>query len=172
MTDLNKKNIILIGMAGAGKSTVGVVLAKRLSYDFVDTDLLIQVATHRNLQDIVDNDGYMALREIEEETLLKLSVTEHIISTGGSAVYSEAGMEHLKAEGICIFLDVSLATLEARIHDFSTRGIAKRKDQSFEEVFEERAMLYARYADIVIKCDDMTMEEVCAQIEEAICSKV
>lgn len=168
MSNPKKSNIILIGMAGAGKSTVGVVLAKSLSYDFMDTDLLIQVASHRHLQDIIEHDGYMALRKIEEETLLKISVENHVIATGGSAVYSEAGMAHLKSNGVCVLLDVKLETLESRIHNFSTRGIAKREDQSFAEVFEERALLYSRYADVVIKCDDLSMEDVCEEIEKVV----
>jgi shikimate kinase len=155
-------------MPGAGKSTVGVVLAKHLSYDFVDTDLLIQVTSQRNLQEIIDTDGYLVLRQLEEDVLLELSVENHVISTGGSAVYSDAGMIHLKSAAHCIFLNAELATLEARIHDFPTRGIAKKAEQSFAEVFEERRVLYSRYADIVIECDELNVEQVCEKVEDAI----
>jgi shikimate kinase len=161
-------NLVLIGMPGSGKSTVGVILAKKTSRDFVDTDLLIQTSQGRNLQDIVDHDGYVALRHIEERVLLDLSVRNHVIATGGSAVYSDQAMAHLKSEGLAIFLDVDLATLESRIPDFSTRGLAKRPDQSLSELFKERFGLYARYADITIKCDKLTHEEVCARIIEEI----
>jgi shikimate kinase len=161
-------NLVLIGMPGSGKSTVGVILAKKTSRDFVDTDLLIQTSQGRNLQDIVDHDGYVALRHIEERVLLDLSVRNHVIATGGSAVYSDQAMAHLKSDGLAIFLDVDLATLESRIPDFSTRGLAKRPDQSLSELFKERFGLYARYADITIKCDKLTHEEVCARIIEEI----
>jgi shikimate kinase len=159
-------NLILIGMPGSGKSTVGVILAKKTSRDFVDTDLLIQRSQERKLQDIVDNDGYAALRNIEERVLLDLCVHNHVIATGGSAVYSDHAMAHLRSEGLVIFLDVDLATLESRIPDFSTRGLAKRPGQSLPELFDERFGLYAKHADISIKCDRLTQEEVCARIIE------
>jgi len=161
-------NLVLIGMPGSGKSTVGVILAKKTSRDFVDTDLLIQTSQGRNLQDIVDHDGYVALRHIEERVLLDLSVRNHVIATGGSAVYSDQAMAHLKSEGLAIFLDVDLATLESRIPDFSTRGLAKRPEQSLSELFAERFELYTKHADITIKCDKLTHEAVCARIVEEI----
>jgi shikimate kinase len=154
-------NFVLIGMPGSGKSTVGVILAKKTSRDFVDTDLLIQRSQERKLQDIVDHDGYAALRNIEERILLDLSVHSHVIATGGSAVYSDQAMAHLKSDGLVIFLDVDLATLESRIPDFSTRGLAKRPEQSLPELFDERFGLYTKHADITIKCDGLTQEEVC-----------
>jgi len=159
-------NIVLIGMPGSGKSTVGVILAKKAMKDFVDTDILIQKSQSRPLQDIVDTDGYLALREIEEAELLKLDVHNHVISTGGSAVYGDRAMAHLKSDGIAVFLDVTLDTLEARVPDFSTRGLAKRPDQSFSELFEERNSLYRKYADFTVKCDGLTPEQVCAAIIE------
>ena len=155
-------------MPGSGKSTVGVILAKKTSRDFVDTDLLIQTSQGRKLQDIVDHDGYVSLRFIEERILLDLSVRDHVIATGGSAVYSDQAMAHLKADGLAIFLDVDLATLESRIPDFSTRGLAKRPDQSLSELFGERFALYTKHADITVKCDKLTHEEVCARIIEEI----
>jgi shikimate kinase len=155
-------------MPGSGKSTVGVCLAKRTARDFVDTDLLIQTSRKRKLQTIVDTDGYMALREIEESILLDLRVQNHVIATGGSAVYSERAMSHLKAGGLAIFLDVDLAQLESRIHDYGTRGLAKRPDQSLADLFLERSGLYRKYADITITCTaGMTQEDVCARLTEA-----
>jgi shikimate kinase len=151
-------------MPGAGKSTVGVILAKLASQSFVDTDLLIQTSQGRTLQDIVDSEGYEHLRKIEEDVLLGLSVQNCVIATGGSAVYSESAMAHLKSDGIVIFLDVDLPTLESRIHDYRTRGLAKRADQKFSEMFQERFTLYTKYADITIKCTGLTQEKVCSQI--------
>lgn len=154
-------NLVLIGMPGSGKSTVGVILAKKMGRDFVDTDLLIQLSEDRTLQDIVDTDGYAALRDIEEQVLLDLDVSDHVVATGGSAVYCERAVNHLRENGILIFLDTGLDELQSRIQDFGTRGLAKRPDQSFSELFEERFPLYTKYADISIPCDNMTQEQVC-----------
>ena len=165
MTSLQKRqNLILIGMPGAGKSTIGVILAKLTLRGFVDTDLLIQTSTGRTLQDIVDRDGYEVLRKIEEEVLLGFSVCNCVIATGGSAVYSDSAMTHLKSDGVVLFLDADMPTLEARIRDYSTRGLAKRADQSFADMFYERFALYTKYADITIKCAGLTHEEVCARV--------
>jgi shikimate kinase len=159
-------NLVLIGMPGSGKSTVGVILAKKTSRGFVDTDELIQTSQGRTLQDIVDIDGYLALRKIEENLLLGLSVQNHVIATGGSAAYSDQAMTHLKSDGVLIFLNVDLATLESRVRDFSTRGLAKRPDQSLAELFDERFALYTKHADITIMCVGLTQEDVCARIIE------
>jgi len=159
-----RSNLVLIGMPGSGKSTVGVILAKKTSRDFVDTDLLIQTSQKRSLQNIVDHDGYTALGDIEERVLLDLRVHKHVIATGGSAVYSDEAMAHLKSEGLVIFLDVDLATLESRIPDFSTRGLAKRPEQTITELFDERFGLYIKHADITIKCGRLNQEDVCAKI--------
>ncbi|MEE9255278.1 MAG: shikimate kinase, partial [Pseudomonadales bacterium] len=108
-------NIVLIGMPGAGKSTVGVILAKRTARDFVDTDLLIQKTEKRSLQEILDADGYLGLRRIEERVLLSMELCGHVIATGGSAVYSDAAMDHLRRMGIVVFLDVDLDAIKSRV---------------------------------------------------------
>ena len=161
-----KSNLVLIGMPGSGKSTVGVILAKRTSHDFVDTDVVIQSVEHRSLQAIMDKEGYMKLREIEARVLQTLNLENHVISTGGSAVYSDAAMQHLRRNGTTIYLDVSVATLRGRITDYETRGIAKRPDQSFDDLFEERTRLYRKYADLVVKGDGMSQDAVCNHIVE------
>jgi shikimate kinase len=160
-----RSNIVLIGMPGAGKSTVGVILAKQTLRDFVDTDVLIQAMQGRTLQDIVDTDGYAVLRKIEEDVLRGLSVQNCVIATGGSAVYSDSAMSHLKSGGIVVFLDVDLPTLTSRIHNFSTRGLAKSPDQNFADMFHERLALYTRYSDITVTyAAGLTHEDVCARI--------
>jgi len=156
----NTGNLVLIGMPGSGKSTVGVLLAKRLGLGFVDTDLLIQEDAGRTLQTIVDQDGYEALRRIEEQVLLKLDVRHKVISTGGSAVYSDRAMEHLKTNGTVVFLDIPLDLVIERIGDHSMRGISRRPDQSLAELFAERFQLYSRWADITVQGEGRNQEQV------------
>ncbi|MDR3629034.1 MAG: shikimate kinase [Desulfocapsaceae bacterium] len=164
----DKSNIVLIGMPGSGKSTVGIILAKMTARNFIDTDILIQLREERPLQDIVNTDGPMTLRKVEEEVLLTVACRNHVIATGGSAAYSHAAMSHLKKDGIVIFLHAELETLKARIHNYETRGLAKRPEQSFADLFDERRALYQQYADIIIESDDLTQERVCLDIMHAL----
>ena len=159
-------NLTLIGMPGAGKSTIGIILAKNLSLGFIDTDVLIQINQGKSLQQILDESGHLALRAIEEEEICKLNVNRHVIATGGSAAYSTRAMEHLKREGICVFLHVDLPTLNKRIRNYETRGLAKRPDQSFQDLFDERLGLYRRHADITISASVLSQEAVCEEIIE------
>ncbi len=172
MSALDGKNIVLIGMPGAGKSTIGVILAKLASMSFIDTDVTIQTVHGRTLQEIMDAEGYLGLRQVEEDILLGLDLEDHVIATGGSAAYSEPAMVHLKEGGIVVFLDVALPVLEERIHNFATRGLAKRDDQSFEDLFEERSHLYDKYSDIRIDCRNLSQEDLCDLILERVRSYV
>lgn len=167
-----KSNIVLIGMPGSGKSTLGVILAKLTSRGFIDTDVLIQAAERRPLQAIVDNEGYMELRRIEERIILGLDCRNHVIATGGSAVYSAPAMEHLSAEGVIVFLDVELATLQSRVRDYTTRGLAKRPEQSFADLFEERCALYRKYAECTVHCSRLPHEEACDRIMACVTAKI
>lgn len=157
-------NIVLIGMPGAGKSTVGIVLAKRLGMRFIDTDIVIQTEENRTLQEIVDTCGYAELRRIEERVLLGLPHSGHIVATGGSVVYGDAGMQSLKANGIVVFLDVGFRALVDRVGDFTSRGLAKPPDQTFEELYNERKPLYLRYADHTIRSDSLSLENTVTRI--------
>ena len=159
-------SIVLIGMPGAGKSTVGILLAKERGLDFIDTDISIQVQQGKTLQQISDESGYMVLRGHEEQVLLTADISKKVVATGGSAVYSEIGMARLKANATVIFLDVSLLVLEQRINNFANRGIARRPDQSFEDLFAERSALYQRYGDVRIDCSHLSIDAVLQAIVE------
>lgn len=157
-------SLILIGMPGAGKSTIGILLAKALAKNFVDTDILIQLQEDRTLQDIVDTQGHLALRAIEEHVLLNTHYPNHVIATGGSAVYSDAAMRHLHHFGQVIFLDVPLSELTERITDFETRGLARQPHQSLAELYNERRALYEKYATTRIDCSGKTQEQIVTEI--------
>jgi shikimate kinase len=162
------KSIVLIGMPGAGKSTIGILLAKELGLDFIDTDISIQVRWGKTLQQITDESGYMVLRDYEEQVLLSENIDHKVVATGGSAVYSDAGMARLKASATVIFLDVSLPALQQRVTNFDTRGIARRPEQSFEDLFAERSLLYQRYADIRIDCSNLGVSEALQAVLETL----
>jgi shikimate kinase len=162
------RNIVLIGMPGAGKSTVGVLLAKHLGLGFVDTDILIQERAGRRLQEIVDSGGHRELRRLEEEAILGIDAHGAVIATGGSAVYSPRAMEHLARRGIIVHLRAGLALLESRIDDYDRRGIANPAGQSFAEIYAERAPLYERYAEITVDVGGRTPMEVARAIETAL----
>lgn len=155
-------------MPGAGKSTIGILLAKALGLDFLDTDISIQVKHNQTLQQITDQNGYLVLRDYEEQILLSEDIESKVVSTGGSAVYSELGMRRLKTNAVVVFLDVSLEQLEMRVTDFASRGIARRPDQSFADLFIERHALYQQYADISIDCSDLSIDEALQSVITAI----
>lgn len=164
VTNPRGDSLILIGMPGAGKSTIGVLLAKELAKGFVDTDLLIQETEGKSLQDIVRDSGYQALRKVEEAVLLNVHYPNHVIATGGSAVYSEPAMKHLKTLGRVVFLDVPQEELERRIKDYAGRGIACPPDQSFTTIYTERFALYQQYADIVVDCGVKKQQDIVSEI--------
>ncbi|WP_444931691.1 shikimate kinase [Microbulbifer sp. SSSA002] len=163
-----RKSIVLIGMPGAGKSTLGVLLAKELALGFTDTDVLIQSREGKTLQQIMADSDYLNLRAIEGEVLAEASLPSDVIATGGSAVYSEEGMENLRTQGVVVFLQCSAEELRRRIHNYESRGIAKAPGQSFVELFEERQALYRRYAEITVNCDGRSLQQVLEQVLEAL----
>lgn len=149
-------NIVLIGMPGAGKSTVGVILAKSLGMEFCDTDLLIQKNENMVLQDIIDKYGMEYFKQCEEKSIMAAEYNNCVIATGGSAVYSEAAMKYLKKNGIVVYLSVSPCVLKKRIDNFATRGIIG--SGSMEDIFAKRRALYEKYADITVNCDEGNTE--------------
>ena len=160
--------VVLIGMPGAGKSTVGVLLAKHLGLAFVDTDILIQERAGRRLQQILDEAGYRELRRLEEEAILELDAGGAVIATGGSAVYSARAMRRLRELGTIVYLEAGCDLLAARIDDYERRGIANPGGQRFEEIYQERTPLYERCADAVVAVDGLTHEEVARAVMTAI----
>ncbi len=162
------KNIVLVGMPGCGKSTCGVLLAKLMLMSFVDTDLIIQQKSGALLQDIINNYGIEEFAKREEEVLSSLEEKNSVISTGGSAVYSEKAMHHLKREGIVVYIKTSLDTIKSRITNFSTRGILIKKGNSLEDLFKERTPLYEKYADITVECNNENAIENVYKIIEAL----
>ena len=157
-------NIVLIGMPGAGKSTVGVLLAKALSRDFLDTDVYIQAKQGRTLQEIIDQEGLAAFCRIEERHVRSLKCRTSVIATGGSVVYSPAAMARLQASGIIIHLDLDLPALEKRLTDLSSRGVVMGPGQTLPQLFAEREPLYRKYADLTIDCAGFTHEEIVGMI--------
>ena len=156
--------ISLIGMPGAGKSTVGVILAKLTGLRFVDTDLDIQLREGATLQQIIEHQGYRYLRDVEEKVLLEIPLEHAIISTGGSVVYSEAAMQRLARAGPVVYLAADLVSLERRVAAAPLRGIACDPSQGYAGVYAERTPLYRRYADITVDATAGTADEVAAAI--------
>ncbi len=151
-------SVSLIGMPGAGKSTVGVLLAKQLGLNFVDTDLLIQVDQGEPLQDSVDRLGFDAFVALEESVLMDMPLERYLVATGGSVVYSDAIMARLKAAGPVVYLEVSLPVLEARIETHPDRGIAFAPGQTLADIYRKRQPLYERFADFSISCEAQSAE--------------
>lgn len=158
------KNIVLIGMPGAGKSTAGVILAKTLRRNFIDTDILLQERSGRLLQDIIDTDGPDAFRKLEEETILSLHCRNTVIATGGSVVFSGRAMEHLKKDGVVVYLQVSFGTMERRLRNIRTRGIVLSRGETLREMYDERVPLYELYADITVSCSGEDFETVVGRV--------
>jgi shikimate kinase len=158
------KNIILIGMPGAGKSTVGVILAKTLGMTFVDTDIAIQERAGRLLQEIIDTDGPDAFLLAEEATILSLHCRNSVIATGGSLVFSKEAMAHLKKEGVVVYLKISCEEMVRRLNNITTRGIVLFSGESLPDMYHERVPLYEKYADITVDCEDEDFEEVVGKV--------
>lgn len=166
MINMELKNIVLIGMPGVGKSTIGVVLAKTAGMPFLDTDLVIQQREGIKLQEIIDKEGLGFFLSIEEKAILELNNKGHVIATGGSVIYSEAAMEHLKKGGKVIYLMLPFWEIERRINNITTRGIVMGKGQSLVDIYNERIPLYNKYADLIIDCSEKNAEAVIEDILE------
>ena len=166
MTLKPTQNIVLIGMPGAGKSTLGVLLAKAIGYDFVDTDLMIQRQAGMTLGRYLADRGYQALRQLEADVICTLDKVSTVIATGGSAVYSDAAVQHLRASGRVVYLQCALDILDQRIASMDERGIAAPSGQTLADVQAERIPLYEHYAEITVDVGSETMDRALGKIIE------
>lgn len=162
----NHKNLSLIGMPGVGKSTVGVILAKELGFQFVDTDLLIQNKEKRLLKDIIKDDGIDGFMKVESDVIKSLDCTGSLIATGGSVVYGAEAMAHLKEISTVVYLSLPYEELKTRLGSLTKRGVVLRTGQDLKALYEERIPLYEKYADIVVSEVGLTIEETVNQIIE------
>ena len=164
------KNVILIGMPGAGKSTVGVVLAKRLGYTFLDSDLVIQQKYGKLLHELIREHGVEGFWKIENDVNAGLTCDKTVIATGGSAIYGAEAMEHLRSIGTVVYLRLTLSQIEERLGDLTERGVTLREGQDLKALYEERTPLYEKYADIIVDCSGKMLRDVVAEIAEG-CKK-
>lgn len=167
---MKNKNIILIGMPASGKSTVGVILAKVIKYKFMDTDLVMQNMTGKTLIEIIGEKGMQGFLDFENETVSNVDVSDTVIATGGSVVYGEKAMQHLKKNGIAVYLKHRYEVINSRLTNISTRGVAMKDGETLLELFKERIPLYEKYADITIEADGLTTEQTVEKIAEMISS--
>ena len=161
-------NIIFIGMPASGKSTIGVVTAKRLGYVFIDTDLLIQEQEGCLLKDIIKEEGIDGFLKIEDRVNAEVKVSHTVISPGGSVVYCENAMRHYKEIGTVVYLQTSYDTISRRIGDAEKRGVVLKKNQTLKDLYEERRVLFEKYADITVCEDGLTLEETIGKVLEAL----
>ena len=154
------QNLILIGMPGCGKSTVGVVLAKALGMDFIDSDLVIQKQTGKRLSQIIEESGDDGFREVENRINAGLTVNNSVIATGGSVIYGEDAMRHLKEIGTVVYLKLSYEGIEERLGDLHARGVTIKPGWTLRDLYNERCPMYEQWADIVVDCERMKLREV------------
>lgn len=159
-----KSNIVLIGMPGVGKSTIGVILAKIIGYHFLDSDLVIQEKENRLLHEIIAQDGTDGFLEIENRVNASLNAEKTIIATGGSVVYGKEAMEHLGKIGQVVYLKADYPTIEKRLGNLEKRGVALKPGQTLRELYEERTKLYERYADITVDEKGLGTEETIGEV--------
>ena len=159
-----RDNIVLIGMPGVGKSTVGVILAKVLGYQFVDADLVIQQQEGKLLREIIEEVGTEGFIQVENRVNAGLECSKTIIATGGSVIYGKEAMEHLKEIGTVVYLEVSFPTLEKRLSDIKGRGVVLKEGQTLYDLYEERTPLYEKYADVRVLEEGLNVEETVEQL--------
>ncbi|SET48212.1 shikimate kinase [[Clostridium] polysaccharolyticum] len=160
------KNVVLVGMPGAGKSTIGVVLAKVLGFEFIDSDIVIQKQEKKLLREIIEENGLDGFIEIEGNINASLNGENTVIATGGSAVYHDEAMKHFQKTAKIVYIKLSYETLVSRLGDLKRRGVVLREGQTFKELYNERHPLYESYADIIVDGEEKTVEELMVAIKE------
>lgn len=163
-----KDNIVLIGMPGAGKSTVGVVLAKKLGYRFIDSDLVIQEQYGKLLHELITEHGVEGFWQIENAVNAGLDVHGSIIATGGSVIYGQEAMEHLREIGTVIYLKLTYEEIEHRLGDLNARGVTLKEGQNLADLYEERIPLYEKYAHITLECDNKLLRDIVHEIAASV----
>lgn len=162
------KNIVLIGMCGCGKSTLGVVLAKKLGYRFLDCDLVIQDYFGRTLEELIDEHGDSGFIQIENDIDKNVKVDRTVIATGGSAVYGAEAMANLKENGIMVYLEMSMDLIRDRVGDLTSRGVVTNGKETIDEVFEDRKALYEKYADVTLHVQEEKLRETVERLYELV----
>lgn len=163
-----KSNIVLIGMPGVGKSTIGVILAKIIGYHFLDSDLVIQDREQRRLHQIIAEEGTEGFLKIENDVNASLDVERTIIATGGSVIYGEGAMDHLKTIGEIVYLKADYPTIERRLGNLEKRGVALKPGQTLKDLYDERCVLYEKYADVVADEKGLGTEETIGEVLRAL----
>lgn len=164
--EMDKDNIVLIGMPGVGKSTIGVILAKVLGYQFIDADLLIQKSEGKLLKDIIREKGTDGFIEVENRVNSQIDAHRCVIATGGSVVYGKEAMDHLKSIGTVVYLKQNLWHLEKRLRNIKGRGVVLKPGQTLKDLYEERTILYEKYADITVDEHGLNIEETLEAVEQ------
>jgi shikimate kinase len=166
ISPLSQRGLVLIGMAGAGKTTVGQQLAAHWGVPFVDTDHLLEQERGESLQSLLDRLGYAAMRQVEEAFVATCNLPPGaVVATGGSVVYGPRAMRRLRDYGVCAYLQISLTTVMRRVDNWQSRGFSCAPGQTFEQVYQERLPLYQAYADLILPCDDLTPAQVAQHLE-------
>lgn len=161
-------NVVLIGMPGCGKSTLGVLLAKTLGYGFIDSDLVIQTEQKMLLADIIETKGLEAFNRIENRANAGIWADRCVIATGGSVIYGEEAMAHLQEIGKIVYLKLSYATVEKRLGDIKQRGVSIKDGETLKQLYDERIPLYEKYADVIVDCEGQTIEESVRKVFEEV----
>ncbi|WP_197032611.1 shikimate kinase [Clostridium sp. KNHs205] len=162
------KNIVLVGMPSAGKSTIGIILAKVLGYQFLDSDLLIQEQEKELLKDIIDKRGIDGFLAIENQINREIDTDHTVIATGGSVIYGKEAMEHLQETGVIVYIKLTLQTISERLGNIKQRGVVLRKGQTLKMLYEERCPLYEKYAHITVDGENLNTEELMENIKNAL----
>ena len=161
-----RKNIVLIGMPGVGKSTIGVIAAKQLGYEFVDADLLIQKQEKRLLHEIISQEGVDGFLEIENRVNASIQTEGAVISTGGSVIYGKEAMEHLSSIGTVVYLKLPYPELKRRLKNLKDRGVVLKDGQTLKDLYDERTPLYEKYADLIVDETGLDIEQTREQMEQ------